>query len=206
MLVLLFFCFFCKDVKQGFSVSWSSHFPISDRFLQEREERLLGLHDGIGTSFPRWAEKFFSSFAWTRERLVAMLQSLPRQDDVHVSPRQLRCPAFLCQEHVPPEPHVEPIAVDPQTSTPLRKPLKPTKWGRCSACQAPRKPWIFKTGNKAGQAAWICTKLFNKHEKRCFAFLPMTEKELADQPRWFRNQYSTLEMRLKRAGRVNLRP
>eukprot|EP00435_Cladocopium_sp_Y103_P001684 s3651_g1.t1 len=93
----------------------------------------------------------------------------------------------------------------PQPRVPTRSVVptlrKPTKYGRCLKCQAPRKPWVFKSGANQGVAAWVCTKLFCKDGTKCFTFQKMTKQEIDDQPRFFRTMCSSLTMRLKRGGR-----
>lgn len=169
------------------------------------------MSDGVGPSIPEWALCFFQSFAWTRARLLAMLESLPDEDDWAASPEQFRCPRFLrmstisdqcgsaevpCPEHSFLEP--EPTVVH---ATRAARVKKPTKYGRCSLCEAPRKPWIYKTGPRAGQAFWVCSQLFSKGSRKCFKSVAMTEAEVAAQPHYFRKVYSSLTMRLMRGGR-----
>ena len=186
--------------------------------MQDRAERESGMDDGMACSIPLWAQKFFESFPWSRARLLAMLMSLPSAEDAAAPAFQLRCPAFLlpgrCSD-VPlanTQPPVVFFEQVPNSEPPVRIPsrprvrprvLKPTKYGRCLHCQSARRPWIYKTGGKAGQAAWVCTKLFS-HETKCFAFELMTKEEVRSQPRYFRTLYSSLAMGLRRGGRATI--
>ena len=174
------------------------------------------MDDGLGMDIPLWAQKFFYGFPWTRARILSMLLSLPSAADAEAPQHQLRCPFFLCLDRLEVDacndgdvdPAFEPLVSEPVLPSPpsggiRRKILKPTKYGRCVKCFAPRKPWVFKTGRRGGQAAWVCTHLFGNSDRKCFQSEPMTLEEIEAQPMFFRKVYNSLTMRLKRGGRMD---
>ena len=163
----------------------------------------------MASILPDWALSYFHSFPWTTPRIFALLQSLPEPSVA--TENGLHRPKSLCSSSSVPEEsvqNVESMAFEPSSEVPSTrkgtKVLRPTKHGRCRRCEAPRKPWIYKTGQHAGQATWVCTNLFSKTaSKKCFHSTPMTRAEIEDMPRYFRENHSSLQNRLRRGGRLD---
>ena len=83
------------------------------------------------------------------------------------------------------------------------KPLRPTKYGRCSSCGVARQPWIYKSGRRAGQAAFVCSRFFAKDSSKCFVSQLMTKQQLEAMPRRSRGTHASLAMSLRRAGKAD---
>ena len=132
---------------------------------------------------------------------MAMLTSLPCRWDPNIVPPQL-CPppwvhCVLCAAATDTmeEPESNAAQADEmplaqgtgvKESSSHRRPVrKPCKYGRCFACQSARRPWIYQSGPRAGQAALVCGKLFEKKGKKCFVFEIMSSEQLSQMPIFF---------------------
>lgn len=181
----------------------------------------MGMDEGVATLLPQWCVDFFESFDWDRDRLMTLLTSLPCRQSVDVPHGQLCHPEHtfcsLCapkldtsgdpvDEAVLP-PDVVRMEVESarrnDSSSAAPRTLRPTKYGRCSVCGFARKPWIFRSGSHAGQAAFVCTNLLRRHGKKCFKFQIMSRTDIDSMNRYFRSQHASVENRLKRAGRAD---
>ena len=176
-------------------------------------DRSAGMRDGVANSIPPWCVEFFSSFAWTRARLLALCLSLPCPLQHGTDPGQLFHPAFVkCDMCMPQNndelsPSTDEVAtgvsVDEQAMSAPSRP-KLTKFGRCDQWGSARRPWIYKSGTRAGQAHYVCNRLFAKKGKKCFRSQLMCADDIANMSSHFRREHSSLVQRFKRAGRADV--
>lgn len=102
---------------------------------------------------------------------------------------------------------------DPVIQVPSRVPLserlrgvkapRTYKYGRCPSHGALR-PHIWKSGVKAGQAALVCNKFFDRNsagQPKCWYFQKVSSSVVDTWNRFHRQTYYSLQNRLKRAGR-----
>ena len=80
---------------------------------------------------------------------------------------------------------------------------RPTKYGRCPSCRVARQPWIYKSGRRAGQAAYVRSRFFAKDSSKCFVSQMMTKQQLEQMPKRFRETHASLAMSLRRAGKAD---
>ena len=127
------------------------------------------------------------SFVWNRDRLMAMLTFFALVGS-NIIPPQLCHPAWVhCWACAAPCDAMEEAErneaeagefLRAEESSASRIPVrKATKYGRCIACKSARRPWIYHSGPRAGQAALVCGKLFDKKGKKCFVFERMTSDQ-----------------------------
>ena len=135
-----------------------------------------GCDDGVALDMPLWAQDVFRSHAFTPQ-------------DIHLIVRH--CTPFR-----------QPLLVAGKPRQTLSVAQKITKWGRCPTCTRALQPWIYKSGSRAGAAAFVCSNLFSSG-KKCFFSTLATAEQIAKWPLRMRQARCSLKNRLKRGGRFD---
>ena len=175
---------------------------------EEQKDRSSGIDTGLASSLPLWCEEFFGEFEWCRSSLLALCVSLPCPFQGDRDPDVFHHPSFVLCDFCMPKMTEHDGASIPQlqertTACRRVKVLKETKFGRCTRCAAARRPWVYRSGPRSGQAHFVCSRLFSKTGERCFASQVMSADDIANMPRYFRKEHGSLCHRFHRAGRAD---
>jgi hypothetical protein len=156
--------------------------------------RLLQLHQedgdsgGLAPDVPEWAMTWIDPNFWTLDGLMAFVSSVSAADRELVD--------TVCGVNSPGDTTAAASAVNHAPAAERPKVLRPTRWGRCLRCKLSLRPHVFKSGQRSGEAYYVCAGFFQKgshgQDRRCWWSTPVPENKVSELPRFIRNQVHSL--------------
>ena len=116
--------------------------------------RLLQLHQedgdsgGLAPDVPEWAMTWIDPNFWTLDGLMAFVSSVSAADRELVD--------TVCGVNSPGDTTAAASAVNHAPAAERPKVLRPTRWGRCLRCKLSLRPHVFKSGQRSGEAYYVC--------------------------------------------------
>ena len=170
-------------------------FQMLPTYLRTLQTHLECPEEGIACDVPSWAVEWLDLNFWTMEGLLAFVQEIARADRDLVDDS--------CGDLVPERAEQTRSA----KAGPVRKRVlkTATRWGRCEQCQLSLRPHIFQSGNRSGEAYFVCSGFFQKqpfNQRRCWWAKKVPLEEWHKLPYSLKKEHASLQASLQRNSRA----